>query len=198
MISSASSFVLFSMNSSYPSIDFTTYGNLINFIYSAAVIPILSLGLSISSPYLSSDELDSFMRRMLVSRISRRVLAEHHLALSQGLAEQEQSKGEHSNVGIIFPNLSIKRSVDKFIRLLLSEDSFSDPLRQHSPLQGLKELPKIVIDGETDATFPYIREHLEYIILELLLNVSCKQKFDQRLLTLLGCIFNSTAIATST
>ncbi|PVF94765.1 alpha-ketoacid dehydrogenase kinase [Serendipita vermifera] len=136
----------------------------------AAVIPILSLGLSISSPHLSSDELDSFMRRMLVSRISRRVLAEHHLALSQGLAEQEQSKGEHGNVGIIFPNLNVKRSVDKFIRLLLSEDSFSDPLRQHSPLQSLKELPKIIIDGETDATFPYIREHLEYIILELLLN----------------------------
>jgi len=37
---------------------------------SAVVIPNLSLGLSLSSLHLSPDHLDSFMRRMLVSRIS--------------------------------------------------------------------------------------------------------------------------------
>ncbi|KIM25189.1 hypothetical protein M408DRAFT_331297 [Serendipita vermifera MAFF 305830] len=135
----------------------------------AAAIPILSLGLSIASPHLSSEELDSFMRRMLVSRISRRVLAEHHLALSQSLLEQERSPDGGGHVGIIFTGLSVKRSIDKFINLLLNSDSMPERLRQALPLGAFK-LPEIQVDGQVDASFSYIREHLEYIILELFLN----------------------------
>lgn len=52
--------------------------SLANRSFSATVIPALSLGLSLSSPYLAPERLDSFIRRMLISRISRRVLVEHH------------------------------------------------------------------------------------------------------------------------
>lgn len=140
--------------------------------YSASVIPTLSLGLSISSPHLSSDELDSFLRRMLASRISRRVLAEHHLELTRGLEEKEGSKNFVDNVGIIFTGLNVKRSLDKYIKVALSSVHESDRLRSDSKLQEHYKLPDIVVDGQVDATFSYIREHLEYILLELLLNVS--------------------------
>ncbi|KAF7355339.1 Protein-serine/threonine kinase [Mycena sanguinolenta] len=60
----------------------------------STVIPTLALGLSLSSPHLSPDDLDSFMRRMLVSRISRRVLAEHHIALSEIRSGKQTTNGE--------------------------------------------------------------------------------------------------------
>lgn len=124
------------------------------------------------------------MRRMLVSRISRRVLAEHHLALTQGLTNQEKTKGKMEHVGIIFTGLSVKRSLDKFIRFILAKDGGIDRLRQDYMLQGLNKLPEVIIDGEVDAKFSYIREHLEYILLELLLNVSAITSFlNHRLLS---------------
>ncbi|KAG8849069.1 hypothetical protein FRB91_010277 [Serendipita sp. 411] len=137
----------------------------------AAAIPTLSLGLSICSPHLESDELDSFMRRMLISRISRRVLAEHHLALTEDLANKETSvDSQDANVGIIFTKLNVKRCFDKFIRLLSSDGTLTDRLRRDSLLQGTDKLPEIIVDGDLNTSFSYIREHLEYVILELLLN----------------------------
>ncbi|TFY70880.1 hypothetical protein EVG20_g2112 [Dentipellis fragilis] len=136
----------------------------------AVVIPSLSLGLSLSSPYLQPDQLDSFVRRMLVSRISRRVLAEHHLALSDsymGRDKRSNSDGD-GHVGIIYTGLNVKKSVDK-CALLLREN-----LRQ---FEGMTQTeldhmvwPEIIVDGHVETQFSYIREHLEYIIFELLKN----------------------------
>lgn len=139
------------------------------------MIPQLSLALSISSPHLAPDQLDDFMRRMLVSRISRRVLVEHHVALTQGLCEQSQGNDDPNapkHVGIIYTNLSIKDSIDKCIRYLKSEEGMYGLRRLEEPaLKGTGIWPEIVIDGHLDAKFPYIKEHLEYIIFELLKNV---------------------------
>jgi hypothetical protein len=109
---------------------------------------------------------------MFVSRISRRVLTEHHLALTQGLEEQENPQSSADNVGIIFTGLSVKRSLDKYIKMALASLQQSDQLHGDPALQDTYKLPDIVVDGEVDATFSYIKEHLEYILLELLLNVS--------------------------
>ncbi|KAJ7179112.1 hypothetical protein C8R46DRAFT_1072493 [Mycena filopes] len=124
----------------------------------STVIPSLSLGLSLASPHFSPDDLDSFMRRMLVSRISRRVLAEHHIALS------EIHSGKHTSVthaephvGIIFTGLNIKRCIEKCANLL----------RQRG-----RGWPEIVIDGHVETSFAYIKEHLEYTIFELLKNAT--------------------------
>ncbi|KAF7332237.1 Protein-serine/threonine kinase [Mycena kentingensis (nom. inval.)] len=119
-----------------------------------SVIPSLSLGLSLASPYLSSDALDSFMRRMLVSRISRRVLAEHHIALSAAHSGQA-SKHADPHVGIIFTGLDVKRSLEKCASILRDRG---------------KGWPEIVVDGHVDTRFAYIKEHLEYILFELLKN----------------------------
>lgn len=96
------------------------------------------------------------MRRMLVSRISRRVLAEHHIALSDTFAGRKKAKTTGDpHVGIIFTGLKIKRSVEHCVKLLDQSPFWSsgdvDPQRR----------PVVHINGHIDTDFAYIREHLE-------------------------------------
>ncbi|KAI0719543.1 alpha-ketoacid dehydrogenase kinase N-terminal domain-containing protein [Cerioporus squamosus] len=132
-----------------------------------SVIPNLSLGLSLSSPYLPSDRLDAFMRRMLVSRISRRVLAEHHIALTKSVKSGNHSSEE--NVGIICTRLQVNNCIERCARYLrrrptdVDEDSLSGPLNRAL-------WSEVEVDGHVDTKFAYIQEHLEYIIFELLKN----------------------------
>ncbi|KAF8195862.1 alpha-ketoacid dehydrogenase kinase N-terminal domain-containing protein [Mycena galopus ATCC 62051] len=122
----------------------------------STVIPTLALGLSLSSPHLSPDDLDSFMRRMLVSRISRRVLAEHHVTLSEIHSGKRTPTTEGDpQVGIIFTGLNVKRCIEKCGNLL----------RQRGD-----DWPEIQVDGHMETSFAYIKEHLEYILFELLKN----------------------------
>lgn len=152
-------------------------------LHSAVVIPNLSLGLSLSSPHVAPELLDSFMRRMLTSRISRRVLVEHHIALSESFRQQrgETSTGER-HVGIIYTGLSVIKSIQKCINILKE--------RAHRVGTSSVLWPDVVVDGHLDTRFSYIREHLEsvkysvrheldteqnlcrYIIFELMKNVS--------------------------
>jgi pyruvate dehydrogenase kinase 2/3/4 len=124
------------------------------------VIPNLSLGLSLSSPFLPPEQLDSFMRRMLISRISRRVLAEHHIALSRSLKNSTRESPAEPHVGIIFTGLDVKRSIEHCAKLLRGrplniEDHYGELLRNTT-------WPEVIIDGHLDTRFAYIREHLEY------------------------------------
>jgi pyruvate dehydrogenase kinase 2/3/4 len=102
------------------------------------------------------------MRRMLVSRISRRVLAEHHIALSETLAGRRgESLGGEPHVGVIYTGLDVKRSIDKCAELLRGrphhiEDGFGDDMIN-------TQWPEVVVDGHVSTKFPYIREHLEYV-----------------------------------
>ncbi len=100
------------------------------------------------------------MRRMLISRISRRVLAEHHLALSKSFSDRVKHAAGDAHVGIIFTGLNIKRSVEHCTKLLVeSRLWFADISADGEPPWQ----PKIQIDGHIDTTFSYIREHLEYV-----------------------------------
>ncbi len=127
-------------------------------INSAPVIPNLSLGLSLASPHLPPDQLDSFMRRMLVSRISRRVLAEHHIALSEAYAGRHQQAIGEPHVGIIFTGLNVKRSVEHCAWLLRQS-----PIWLEDTADSLESIhwPNIQIEGHVHTSFAYIREHLE-------------------------------------
>ena len=153
---------------------------------SAVVIPNLSLGLSLASPHLSPDQLDAFMRRMLVSRISRRVLAEHHIALSESVVGRNYvTNKEEGHVGIIFTGLNVEKSVQRCTALLHQLTHDSDD--SGSPNNHEIQWPEVNVEGHIGAQFAYIREHLElvflpsgpeallilnrYIIFELLKNV---------------------------
>ena len=127
--------------------------------FSAPVIPSLSLGLSLSSPYLMPERLDSFMRRMLVSRISRRVLAEHHLALSTAFYGQDDDPDDGDHVGIIYTGLKVRDSIKRCVKLLRDRQyhiGIPEELRQLGT-----DWPGVVIDGHVDTKLAYIREHLE-------------------------------------
>ena len=128
--------------------------------HSAVVIPNLSLGLTLASPNLPPDQLDAFMRRMLVSRISRRVLAEHHIALSDSFASINRvTSGEDGHVGIIYTGLNVEKTVQRCASLLhqLTHDS-DDPC---SPNGDDIPWPGVIIEGHIDIQFAYIKEHLE-------------------------------------
>ncbi|KAH8105831.1 alpha-ketoacid dehydrogenase kinase [Cristinia sonorae] len=136
----------------------------------STVIPSLSLGLSLSSPYLAPDRLDSFMRRMLVSRISRRVLAEHHVALSQAFQRGREGKvPSGAPVGIIHTGLNVKESIERCAAYLRSRPYDVDQDIMEGGSANL-DWSEVAIDGHLETTFAYIREHLEYIIFELLKN----------------------------
>jgi pyruvate dehydrogenase kinase 2/3/4 len=118
------------------------------------------------------------MRRMLVSRISRRVLAEHHLALTDGLARQDTSP-QRAQVGIIHTALDVKGSVQRCVSLLQERPQGSD-----ANFEALSEVhtadlsakseyrwPEVILDGDLDTKFAYIKEHFEYIVFEILKNV---------------------------
>lgn len=125
---------------------------------SAPVIPSLSLGLSLASPHLPPDSLDSFMHRMLVSRISRRVLTEHHLALTKSLGKN-QLETQDPHVGIIYTALDIKISIDKCAKLLRNRPySIENDTEESRSDTGW---PEVIVDGHLDTKFSYIREHLE-------------------------------------
>lgn len=99
------------------------------------------------------------MRRMLVSRVSRRVLAEHHIALSETFMGHGRETNGEPHVGIIFTGLSVKRSVERCTKLLSESALWSSDLYKSN--EALK--PEVHIEGHLNTTFAYIREHLEYI-----------------------------------
>lgn len=142
------------------------------------IIPSLTIGIVESSHHLDGKQLDKFMERMLRSRISRRVLAEQHIALSEALDDpfhffNEPVRGTHSeeedvedvgdHVGIIYTRLSVASVVNKGVKLLT---------QMFANVQGVGKdrIPEVKVDGDLKARFAYIPEHLEYIVFELLKN----------------------------
>ena len=96
------------------------------------------------------------MSRMLISRISRRVLAEHHLALTDDFVNQKKRKDSATRVGIINTELMPKEAIEKCARLLEEAPSWAVLADANSASR-----PKIVIEGHLDAKFAYIRDQLE-------------------------------------
>lgn len=104
------------------------------------------------------------MNRMFISRISRRVLAEHHLALSKTLGHNSLDS-QYPHVGIIYTGLDVKRSIEKCADLL--RDSFYDIEDDDGAVVPSRGSPKVIIEGQPGTKFAYIREHLEYVPIRL-------------------------------
>lgn len=100
------------------------------------------------------------MRRMLISRISRRVLAEHHIALSEAYKGRGRKTSDEPHVGIIFTGLNVKRSVEHCAHLLRQSPIWLEDGSADSNLAGW---PDIEVDGHIETSFSYIREHLEWV-----------------------------------
>ncbi|KAF9121637.1 hypothetical protein BGW39_010372 [Mortierella sp. 14UC] len=125
------------------------------------VIPQLALGIMECSKHIPAAQIDQFMNKMLRSRISRRVLAEQHITLTSNFNSPNHMMTDRGYIGIIFTHIRPKDIVERTAALA------ADTCRQAS---GGMSPPKVLLDGNIDAEFTYIPDHIEYILYELLKN----------------------------
>ncbi|KAK4704776.1 hypothetical protein P7C70_g1428, partial [Phenoliferia sp. Uapishka_3] len=124
-----------------------------------SIIPELAIGIAESSPlHLPPPALDTFMTRMLRSRISRRVITEQHIALTSQFRERQAGIGrgwkEGGRVGVVDtvrPADTVRQCVE-LVRV------------RGGPEAGVE----VRLEGDLEASFAYIPEHLEFMIFELL------------------------------
>nr|OQO21305.1 hypothetical protein B0A51_12658 [Rachicladosporium sp. CCFEE 5018] len=144
-----------------------------------SVIPSLGMGVLEIQDSVSSEECDRFMTTLLRSRISRRVIAEQHLALTETFhsawhfpnAKKSAMAPEDDFVGEIFLKCSAKEIIETCAATATELMS-----KAYGPSVAV---PEVVIKGHLDTTFPYIPSHIEYIIGELLRN-SMQGVIEQR------------------
>lgn len=130
------------------------------------VLPRLVQGLSESAAYYPPEkkDLDLFLNRMLRSRISRRVLAEQHLALTEACEHQfDQHTGFGDGyVGIIFVHCSAREIVERSKNLVYQHID-----RYHSGKET-KEVPHIdvkihqnqySVNDRNEILFAYVRRY---------------------------------------
>eukprot|EP01135_Chromosphaera_perkinsii_P004562 Nk52_evm32s288 gene=Nk52_evmTU32s288 len=114
------------------------------------------------SQHMKREDLNSFLDNMLSTRISRRVLAEHHIALHESFHASKDGQGTSSDsafVGIIMSDLNPKDITNRVIRQAqnICETYYCD-------------YPEVQLHGNLNCTIAYIPHHLEYMLLELLKN----------------------------
>ncbi|KAJ1668636.1 [Pyruvate dehydrogenase (acetyl-transferring)] kinase 2, mitochondrial [Coemansia sp. RSA 1813] len=153
-----------------------------NLLEHSQVIPQLGMGVSECADLVAPEEIDRFMNQMLISRISRRTLAEQHIALSEqfdddlrvhlgllqsteGFAQMRQApKGfATQRIGIVRADCNAAQIVHECAHHVagIYEDAY------HLP-PGTA--PQVIVEGHTDATFMCIPAHFSYIVHELLKN----------------------------
>ncbi|KAI1312218.1 hypothetical protein EDD11_003203 [Mortierella claussenii] len=126
------------------------------------VIPQLALGIMECSKHIPAEDVDKFMNKMLRSRISRRVLAEQHISLTANYNSPNHMMADRGYIGIIYTHCRPRDIVERTALLA------AETCRQASG--GQMEPPKVMLDGNMDAEFSYIPDHIEYILYELLKN----------------------------
>ncbi|KAI0805570.1 branched-chain alpha-ketoacid dehydrogenase [Xylaria sp. FL0064] len=130
------------------------------------VIPKLAMGIMECNDLMPAAELDRFMNTILRSRISRRVIAEQHLALTETFNSHWFSPGaklsESEFIGEVFLKCVARDVVERCGRAV--QDLARSAYGADAPI------PEIRIDGDLDVNFPYILSHLQFIIGELLRN----------------------------
>ena len=133
------------------------------------VIPRLAMGVIECQSMLSGEKMDTFVNTLLRARISRRVIAEQHLALTDTF---------HSCWH--FPDAKMHRDEavdaigDVFLRCNASQivTECADRIKHLAKVTygPATILPSVSLEGHLEATFPYILSHLQYIVGELLRN----------------------------
>ncbi|CAI2167868.1 12928_t:CDS:2 [Funneliformis geosporum] len=127
------------------------------------VIPQLAMGISECSQHLHPDHLDRFMNTMFRSRISRRVLAEQQIALTENWNDPGYVYGQDGHdgyIGIVSTQCNSGEIVERCANMT----------RNLCRTIYKVEPPQIIVDGHANTTFAYIPDHIEYILYELLKN----------------------------
>lgn len=111
---------------------------------------------------LPQDELDQFMSSMLRSRISRRVIVEEHLSLTEIYKQHPYQTKPPDYIGEIFDDCNAKEHFE------IVADLIKDSMEEYFP--NRENMPDLLIDGDTDAHFPFMVPHLHYLFGEILRN----------------------------
>ena len=130
-----------------------------------AIIPQLTMGVVECQGLVRPEVMDNFINTMLRARISRRVIAEQHLALTETFNSPwhfPQARSEADFVGEVFLKCNAKDIVQSCGKM--AQDLVREACAGNCPV------PEIHVRGHLGATFPYILSHLEYIVGELLRN----------------------------
>ena len=130
-----------------------------------AVIPNMVMGVLECQDLVPAEVMDNFVHAMLRARISRRVIAEQHLALTETFNSPwhvPQTSSENDFVGEVL----LRCNARDIIRQC---GVTAQQLCRKSAGPELA-IPEINVQGHLGATFPYVLSHLEYIVGELLRN----------------------------
>ncbi|KAI9251059.1 branched-chain alpha-ketoacid dehydrogenase [Sporodiniella umbellata] len=138
-------------------------------------LPKLATGISESAAYYSPEhnDLDLFLTRTLRSRVSRRVLVEQHLALTEACNDEWDSSLNHGYVGIIFMHCSAQQIIKRAKSLAYRH------IKRYQKNSKCKKLgaPEIEVtihssgqDNGNEVVFAYVPEQLEHILYEILDN----------------------------
>ncbi|KAL9054051.1 MAG: hypothetical protein Q9162_004380 [Coniocarpon cinnabarinum] len=132
------------------------------------IIPRLVMGVLETQHLMDADKMDNLINILLRSRISRRVILEQHLALTETFHSPWHFEGAPARedqtdvIGEVLLRCNVRASIRRCaaaVEILLRQ-----------AYGAHVELPEVRILGHTDATLTYIPSHLEYIIGELLRN----------------------------
>lgn len=111
---------------------------------------------------LNQNDLDQFMSLMIRSRISRRVIVEEHLSLTDNYKTAPYSSKPPDYIGGIFHPCNAAehfRHVAEVVKASLT-DVYPDK----------EKMPDLEIDGDLDTKFPFMVPHLHYLFGEILRN----------------------------
>ncbi|CAI5757153.1 unnamed protein product [Candida verbasci] len=108
---------------------------------------------------LPQNELDQFMSSMLRSRISRRVIVEEHLSLSQNYNTKPYDKKPPHYLGEMFSDCNAAENFKQVCELVVKSLNFP-----------IERMPNLEIDGDLDTNFQFMIPHLHYLLHELLRN----------------------------
>lgn len=111
---------------------------------------------------LPQEELDKFMSSMLRSRISRRVIVEEHLSLTENYKTHPNSSKPPDYIGELFDRC---KAVDHFNNVA---DLIKNSMVDFYP--NKESMPDLEIEGDLDCSFPFMVPHLHYLFGEILRN----------------------------
>lgn len=111
---------------------------------------------------LPQPELDAFMSSMLRSRISRRVIVEEHLSLTEIYRKHPYQRKPSDYIGEIFHQCNAAEHFRMVYELI--KDSSVEAFSQRDLM------PDLVIEGDTSLSFPFMVPHLHYLFGEILRN----------------------------
>lgn len=111
---------------------------------------------------MTPEQLDEFMSATLRARISRRLLCEEHLSLTDKFQNANVEKDEHDYIGDVFYKCSAKENLK-----VCGEELALGFAKTLFPEGFL--MPELIIEGE-DVKFQFMVTHLRYLFGEILRN----------------------------